>query len=270
MKSKYDRTYRTSSGWTTVFVSALFVGALITSILLERIPESGKKDEVDAEKVIYAKRAPEQVDPRFIPVMIYRTNSNDTNMAAQAGVGTLFNAKNSQLILTAEHLFLQKYGSRVFAYRKLHTEDTNDVYGISHMVHTGREIGMTNNPDVAMVASGEPARIECYADRPASTTFRHTIFSVLGTNWLRSLVSNERLRIVGLYKDPKDGVTYTLIENYSIEGESGTGLLDQDGNLFVLKGHMSWMSVEDEKRAQKLLGTKKPLSIAFGPLRVNF
>ena len=80
---------------------------------------------------------------------------------------------------------------------------------------------------------------------------------------LTSLVSAEKVRILGAVTI--DNVQYFIVDYANVSGESGTGLVDDNDNLFVLKSSLS--DKADKGEISKFLGSSTTLSLVYGPLK---
>ena len=221
----------------------------------------------DAEHIIINKLAKTEIKSKFTPVEIYHLSKNE---AFFAGSGSLFVGSEGEQIITCEHLFRKELGNPEFAFRKIRPLEQKITHGIHAILHKGVELSVrpSDSPDVVIVKTGDTKPIECYSD--------HTLFvkqdqaHIVKADKLvkiKSLVSGESVRIVGILKSVHDsGTEYVILDYISIPGESGTGFVDENDHLYVLKGILGWTG-EEKAQVEKLLGITHEVSIAYGPFK---
>ena len=210
------------------------------------------------------------VKSRFSPVILYRTT--DGQNGTLAGSGSVFDSVNGEQIITCEHLLLKQYGNAMFAWKKLRPVDTIVTRSISSILNRGNEIlpEAQEVPDVVILKTGPVAFITCYSDQPESA-FRaeQEVAPLLRTKMLTSLVSGEKVKMIGIAKNyGEKTVPYFIIDYSSIGGESGTGFVDDEDNLYVLKGTLKVIH-DQSADVMKVLGNPKAVSFVYGPLHFN-
>ena len=227
--------------------------------------------EVNIEPIILKKLSHESVESRFTPVFIYRVDENVGGFFS--GSGSLFIGSNGEQIVTAEHLFRKEFGKTMFAFRKLRPFENEITHSIQKILHKGEELAMNpgDEPDIVILRTGNPELLECYSDLKIGPTPK----KMMGVNKLkekqkvRSLLTGEWVNLVGTTERTPDSKSiYVLIEYASLPGESGSGFVDEDDNLYVLKAIPGW---PDNIKAlmAKHLGTSKELSMVYGPLKLQ-
>lgn len=239
----------------------------------ESTASASANHEVDSHEIILKKLSPEPVKSKFTPVLLYRTTNPEEEWAQFAGSGTLYQGREGEQILTSEHLFSKEYGITYFGWRKLRPFDTEVTRGVESILHTGSKIASdpTLHPDVILLKAGQEAKeIECFSSlthlEPEQKMMIHNLRNKKPLI-LTSLVSGEKVRIIGLINlNKRDKTTYNLIDYESIEGESGTGFVDEKDRIYVLKGNPHDLPLESREILKKHLGDFKGISLVYGPL----
>ncbi|MFA5935163.1 MAG: hypothetical protein WC827_04755 [Candidatus Paceibacterota bacterium] len=189
-------------------------------------------------------------ESKFTPVFIYRV-FND-NRSEFAGSGSLFSKGGKGQIVTAEHLFKKQYQINFYVYRP--AKDNSGPYHIKCIKDTGYEIAR-ERADVAILETGSAKRIIRGFSEYKTPEFDLEEMDYKDNNkTLTCLVSGRKARIIATAKKKGgygNGVTYTIIDYESKAGDSGSGFVDENDNIYVLKGSLS-----DEKQ-----------SIVYGPLK---
>ncbi|GEM_PF-5252505 len=263
MKNK-DKKANTKKGFRFLY-PIVILAVLIPLALVVLVMISRSKD--DAEHIIVNKLTKTEIKSRFTPVEIYRLGKNE---AFFAGSGSLFVGSEGEQIITSEHLFRKELGNPEFAFRKIRPLEPEITHGIHAILHKGIELGVrpSDSPDVVIIKTGDTRPIVCYSDRTlfvrqdqADITKADKLVTV------RSLVSGESVRIVGTLKSVHDsGTEYVILDYSSFSGESGTGFVDENDQLYVLKGIPGWTG-EGKTKVEKLLGISREVSIAYGPFQ---
>ncbi|MEO8638094.1 MAG: hypothetical protein ABI430_04310 [Candidatus Taylorbacteria bacterium] len=226
----------------------------------------------DDEEYIIRKVSKDPLKSRFTPVLIYRVLGGETGTFA--GSGSLFAGSHGIQVITAEHLFGKKLGDQIFAVRKLRPYETDATHGIESILNTGSQIADVGgqSPDIIVLKAGQAKTIRCFSEETLDLrTSPMELHRIDQTIILTSLVSDEKVRVLGTAMSLRDGkgVQYSVLEYASNSGESGTGFVDEDDNLFVLKGSATGDGNLVEKSIQKFFGTTRKMSIAYGSIKIR-
>lgn len=220
-----------------------------------------------AEEIILAKRTRAQVSVRFTPVLIYQSVPGAGARGELAGSGTLYEGKKGSQIVTAEHLFRKELGAKIFAFRKLRPLEEIVSHGIQEVLDFGTALGGPGQtPDVVILRVGRAASVNGFSSQTLMpTTLRMSVTRFNSPHrFIRSLVSGERVPIIGVARILEGGdVPYYIGDHRSIPGESGTGFIDQEEGLYVLKGQI--VPSEEEWRFLRARHT----ALFFGPLKIR-
>lgn len=255
-------------------LAVIVIGA-ISLFLLSLPPRQSRHDgEIESnkgrtpEEYVIGKLRETDMKSRFAPVQIYRI---DGSGAFFAGSGSYFVGSNGEQVITSEHLFPKEFGNALFAFRKLRPFEQEITHGISKILHRSPELALNpgETPDVVILQAGTTNSIECYSDRVldiGSESSEHSEMRKIEEKiTVRSLVSGEPVRIVGLVRSKFDrGMQYVLLEYESTPGESGTGFVTTNDDLYVLKARF-FVSEKDREPVSRLLGTSRKLALGYGP-----
>ena len=238
-----------------------------------RKPAGSKLSLVRAEpgidptvRIILGKASRNPVSSRFTPVLIFRLEKGNRDLGHFAGSGSRFMGRNGEQIVTSEHLFPHGSGEQLYAYRPLRSG--NDVvYGIEKVMNTGSAVSRGMMADVIMLKTGDAKPIFGFSVHThENTTSKAVVSSFTKAPYLKSLVTGEEVRMLGKTTDPLETKAgYLLIDYDSIDGESGTGFVDKDDNIYVLKGRPIGYS----PREFSFLGTFRGIALVYGPLKLT-
>lgn len=234
------------------------------TIILNR--EVGEVFRFEIENRIIGKLTDRRIDD-YTPVMIYRRSSS--GLSIPVGVGSLFlNSYGNKQIITADHLFGSLTGDHVFGYRILIPLETSVDYSISSVLRGANfafEKTVGASPDVAILRVGDSRPISCSGDQTQPLVINHVEVSAFNeVVLLRSLVSGKEVRALGEVMINRSW--YMIIEYDSVSGESGTGFVNDAGELFVLKGAME-VSPQHARSLEELFGKTGKLVLACGRFR---
>lgn len=207
------------------------------------------------------------IETKLIPVEILLGKDNQTN---SLGIGTYFLNNNQGYIITCEHLFLKEFGTSEFFFRSLRPYKEK-LEGISEFASKELAIRSGEKPDTVVLKTGPVNSLVCYSERGRKFQDKESdLFKIKegGKPKLYSLVTGEEVSVVGGIKSTDDGTTNILIEYESVSGESGTGFVDKEGNLFILNSDLL-IPKEQKDYCQKHLGSKNKLSRVYGPIRLK-
>jgi hypothetical protein len=222
------------------------------------------------ERVIMRKVSRDQNDSAFTPILIYRIDENGRKEFA--GSGSDFESPEGELIIASEHQFGKGLGNSTFVFRRLRPFETEITNGVNRILYRSAELGAdwSSLPDVIVLKAGTARPIPCFSERLLSGIHEHTRLNAYKeTRTVKSLVSGETVRVVGTFKTPLDGnAEYAVIEYHAVAGESGTGFVDGDDHLYVLKANLD---VESHQRdiIRQVYHATKQLSFAYGPMRLR-
>ena len=172
------------------------------------------------------------------PVLLYR---NDCFV----GMGTLYrNEIQEERIVTAGHLFQNDGQSYLWSFRRLHP-----LAGYREEIATAAFIPGADFLDMAFCVPGKQVLIRgfCPSHMGAFETSNFRCMLLPQPIEIRSLVSGKAALWGGTVECGL--VMYAVIPWNSLPGDSGTGFVGVDGELFVLKG-----SVEIEPEDYSVIG----------------
>lgn len=192
------------------------------------------------------------VNSMFLPVMIYCVQGNNKQFV---GVGSLFEKDGEIQIITVEHMF-PKNDNYVYVYKYLtYNTGVEQYYGIKGIKYTGKEI-TGEFADVTILSDGKANNIKGFSIHN-DTAFKTKSLQPINTEEkLVSLASGKSVKILGTIqkKDTKDSnINHLVIDYVGEEGESGTGFVDQNDNIYIL---LAWVREKGKKYG----------SIVYGPL----
>lgn len=211
------------------------------------------------------------VKSQFEPVLLYR--SSDNVKFIFTGCGSLYIGSNGQQVVTAEHLFLKDYGTQQFIWRKTKSLDETGI--IESVMHRSSEVANAINGagDIVILKTGDLKPIVCFSNEPAGGVTDHMEVEIQALSvrmMATSLTSGQQVRILGRsMRVDGQGSAYMLLEYDSVTGESGSGFVDAEDNLYVLKGQPMNMSGEHKAAIQATLGNPSAISLAYGPLKLS-
>lgn len=228
--------------------------------------------EESHEDIIARKVSSAPIKSKFTPVFVYRSLGGDSGVFA--GSGSMYIGSQGEQIVTTEHFFLKELRDQIFVGRKLRPLEAVASHGVEKILHRGRELtGVPGQvPDIIVLKTGGAHPIRCFSDLTLKSTNEHLVFSrIVSPYALTSLISGKRVRVIGSATyDEGRGVTYKVIEYESISGESGSGYVDANDDLYVLKASLrEASSPAAEQAVRKLLGSKKAMSLVYGPLHLR-
>lgn len=183
---------------------------------------------------------------KFVPVTVYQ-KTNFKGTANFVGMGSLFLLNNTVSIITSEHLFNKENKNSFFFCKNIFTKE---IYDIKQITMTGYEL-LDEPADIVLLEIGKTKKI--------NHVFRENIRVSLiedsdesGKN-LTSLLTGQQTKIIAeaIAKEGKYRTRYLVIDYLSRKGESGTGFVDDENNIYILKGS---------------IGQDYDMSIVYGPL----
>jgi hypothetical protein len=229
-----------------------------------------RQKTVDVEDYIVGQLVSREVSKKYEPVMLYRTKDFKKNY--HAGVGTIVSSPaGRKYLLTVEHLFQRNHGTQYFLTRSLkpYQDYISGDRGVIEVSQKGKEVAVSpyiSATDVAMLEIGAPKPIECFSEFSEGISYRDNekfgMQPIQSKFLLRSLISDKSYQVL-LWSDNEKGSKLYVIPYASLPGESGTGFIDENENLYVLKG-----SLDDIKISQGVLKTPIPkggCSMLIGP-----
>jgi hypothetical protein len=242
--------------------------AASTVIVFLRSHDSAR--EPNPEKYIISRVSAEKVSPRFTPVLIYVFMSGE-KQGYVAGSGSLFEDMNGLQIITAAHIFHGRWGNAFYAIRRLRPLESDQLsYGVESLNEGAMNITdfRTKFNDVVICkVSLNLKPIPGFYSQERETEEKRisfTMHELSGCPTLRSLVTGEKVMVVGNSQVLRSGLAYYLIMYSSISGESGTGFLDDSGKLYVLKGRTDRNDLDRETEEMLKLPQDTHLSMVIG------
>jgi len=167
---------------------------------------------------------------KFIPVMIYQ-KTNFKGVVKFSGMGSLFLLNNTLSIITAEHIFNKENRNSFFFCKNVFT---GEEYDIRKITMTGYEL--TNEPsDIMLLEIGKMKKID-YIFKEESENLSESNSDKSG-KILTSLLSGQKVKIIGgaIAKEGRFKVKYLIIDYLAKTGESGTGFVDDENNIYIFK-----------------------------------
>ncbi len=159
--------------------------------------------------------------------------------------GVLFQGQRETIIITAAHLFLKDEAPAYYSYQVLRPFE-NKLHDISHL--TRPEITNPKNVDVDLscpldvifcIAGGKQL-IEGFATRRYELSRKITVSplpELTGNMDFTSLVTAESYKCLGR-ANPLSGLPVYYFSYAPIPGESGTGFINNRGDLLIISGTM--------------------------------
>lgn len=243
------------------------LGLLTTALVLACL--ATLKRIRDHERAIIASLSRDNVRSAFVPVMIYRIIGNQPFFA---GSGSLFTNGGTASVISCEHIFGKVLGNTEFSFRRLRPFESEITNGLAEISFRSEEIGLStrSKPDVVVLEAGKPKPIKCFSERLLDGTHEHSTLSrTTNATTVKSLVTGRSSRVVGTLLSPLDGNTqYSIIEYEAHAGESGTGFVDENDDIYVLKAILN-VGPDQRELVERTLRTSAKLSLAYGPMRLR-
>ncbi|MGB8815917.1 MAG: hypothetical protein WCC74_01585 [Minisyncoccia bacterium] len=221
------------------------------------------------EKIIQSRITTNAVGCKYSPVFIYRS-LDFGKTGSLAGTGSLYVENGQNNIVTAEHLFDKTMGKQVFVYRPLRPYEPFWTFPIERVLKNGSDIVRQKNkgPDVTILRCGSLKVIDCFSENLLTNKMSVISYSrdQLGKR-LTSLITGKTFPVVGMIVlSNNKSVKMFVIEYTSICGESGTGFIDQEENLYVLCSNYSGNMDGYPQPFTNMFGTTNELSMLYGPI----
>ncbi len=236
-------------------------------------PPSEQENEL--ESYLMRNVTTNDVLPGFTPVIIYRF-SPQTGDASVAGSGSMFTGSNGRQIVTSAHVFsVENNGpTNQYAIRRLRPREGHVMeFGIESIQSKDKNIPGYESvgTDVVLCSVGvSPRPVASFYENAREEAEKQMVFDVLPLKEARhitSLVSGEKFPIVCIGKQKPGGLGYFIIIDATRQGESGTGFVGGDGNLYVLKGVADTINMTPEAAVQMGYPTNASYSVVVGPLK---
>lgn len=245
-----------------LLVAGIAVVLLISILVMDRAAQA----PIVVEDYIVAKTTRDEISSQWTPVMLYVV-TKDRARGKHFGCGTFYTSTEGELVITCEHLFPVSEGVQDVAFRKLRPFESDITHGIEKVLWKGDAIAPGTKPDVVVLKVGDIQPIQFYSHQPIEVWSETQAFRLLSDPIvLTSLISGEKVRLVGFAQSTMDqGVLYGVIEYHSLSGESGTGFVDDNGSLFILKGTLT----PDSDPTGGQIDVKGGLSFVYGPISVK-
>ena len=248
-----------------ILMSLLVVGIGVVMVQSFQVARPTTEVPIVAEDYIVAKTTKQQVSAQWTPVMLYAL-SEDQTKGRHLGCGTFCVGSEGEIVITSEHLFPISKGTQCVAFRKLRPFESDITHSIHKVLLKGNDLAPGTNPDVVVLGVGDIQPIQFYSHQLEEWSESQALSVLDDPIMLTSLISGEKVRLVGLAESTIDrGVSYGVIEYGSIRGESGTGFVDAEGNLFVLKGGAK----PDVDPTNGKINVKGGISFVYGPISVR-
>ncbi|MEI6296668.1 MAG: hypothetical protein WCO84_03420 [bacterium] len=224
-----------------VALASLFAKIMVTvfviifvSIFFNR--ESSVEDIVREKS---SRKLGQVVSNKFVPVMIYRLDGRGGGKFI--GCGSYFLKHGRGQVITSEHLFVNNKTPSAYAFRVARPWE-NDIRHFFSGLNKFSEFvrGKECFPDVVVLDCGKIATISYHSDRMDSIVASSTTLSSCKQR-LRSLVSGEVVDVIAAVEMNDDDPSSFVIDCSSVKGESGTGFVDSENNIYIVKGTIkSW------------------------------
>jgi hypothetical protein len=182
-----------------------------------------------------------QIDSRYRPVLIHRCIEGDTSKHPQyVAAGTSFIGKDGSLfVVTVEHLLQRNFSKDLFVFRYLCPDVPKVTFGAASIAYRNIDVGLPDDVDIVILKAGNPNFLPCFSTLlngvdHAANVFLFDNLEVGGRiiKNLTSLVTGKIYPVIGARSKPQS----ILIDFASREGQSGTGFIDEHGQLYVLSG----------------------------------
>ena len=238
-------------------------------------PVATTEDEL--ESYLIGKTTAADVMPGFTPVIIYRVDLTNGD-ASVAGNGTYFVGSNGPQVVTAAHVFSRENNGTTnhFLIRKLRPLEGHivDLAITSFMDDRLNFPGYTNlGVDLVLCKVSINAKaISCFYDNEARKAEREMTTDMIPlreAKQIRSLVSGRTFPVVGMDKKKYNGLSYLTVMMDARPGESGTGFVDDEGFLYVLKGHSDTLIMSPGAADRMGYPRDATYSVVLGPLGIR-
>jgi hypothetical protein len=253
---------------------AIFWAMLILVVIVSVVRIKTLKKPFNVEDYIIAKSTNSEISATFKPVLLYSQRGD--GKVYMAGSGSVIKAGSESYIITSEHIFAREFGLQKVYVRYLRPFEygIKESQGLSEIVATGSQ--MSDSPylacrDIVMFKAGPAKPIQSFS-KHAGGMNEPTLDLQPITDGMEivSLVSGEKCKVFAESSN-NHGSRIFIIGYKNYPGESGTGFLDKDGMLYVLKGSLEGAEVMSGEGMKSLEGAVKttPMSLVIGPLALK-
>lgn len=196
------------------------------------------------EQHILRESKDERFSPNLTPVLIYEVSRGMQHFAA-SGVCTT-NAKGEVSVLTAAHTFFKKDAPTSYYLREICPVANGPSWWIKEVIFFKKaDIAFGKLTPFTMGTAPPIITAECDPDlSPTGKNMQGNMFPLshfeeahkkLIPKTLRSLTNGKEARVCGTLEDSL-GNQYLLGDSGSVPGESGSGYVDTEDNLYLLIG----------------------------------
>jgi len=261
--------------------SSLLVTISILAFVIQKSTHFPKvltesKPPPTVEEYIQAKLVTNTVNDTFSPVLIYAYN-HEKHEGRLAGSGTMFDHENGKAVLTAKHLFHKSWGTTCFVIKRLRPlDDDNLKYAIGSVsvLEVSDMDGCETDMALCTVITNLLSPISCKFDDKKMHQIpmeEFTFENSQSAEYLTNLVSGKTYPIIGIGRNICHSCfTYFLIPSAVVEGEGGTGFVDRNGGLYVLKGSVvKAVRLSTETKGRFGINSSVPMSIVMGIIKIQ-
>ncbi len=261
---------------TFVVVSALMSLIFVTgeSRMIDGQPRNAAEVENELESYLMQKLTSKDILPGFSPIIIYRY-SPTTHDATVAGSGTLFVGDNGTQLVTCAHVFSVKDNgpTNQYAIRRLRPFEGHHIdFGIEAICSDEKNFADYKHvgTDIVMCKVGpRPQPIASFYENEREEAEKQLVTQMIPlkeAHKITSLTSGEDIPIIGIGKKLANGLQYFIAIKSTRPGESGKAFRDDRGDLYIVKGTATTLSITPD--AAKMLGypTDAKCTVVVGPL----
>lgn len=242
---KKQKNHKKNRGHLKTILLIILTTAVTAAIVLlslkknaEKVPVRHHMTNTEVENYIVKQISSDHISSRYSPVLIYRIIDGK---AFFTGSGTYTVASgNGRQIITAEHLFSTNEVDNPIGVRFVRPMQTNVTELFDKVIFSSKDF---NGLDLAFATLTTTATnvIKNFSILPkrksgyVGTADHVTLQSGKNLSRLRSLVTGKWHSVVGAPMESEQGKGMGIsINGFFVEGESGSGFVDEDDNLYVL------------------------------------
>ncbi len=197
------------------------------------------------EKWILEDSLPAPLFDDLEPVIIYEVSVSQGTQRFAASGACSRNSLGETVLLTAAHIFFKREHPTAYFLRRISPVADQPSWWVSEVhfvegadIAVGKIVPMKESAMPIITAACDPA-LNPMGRELVGNMFPVSAFDkeqkALLPTIIRSLANGERVPICGMLQD-HSGCQYLIGESCSFPGRSGTGYVDEQGNLYLLTG----------------------------------
>jgi len=255
-----------------IFAFALLAALIGVAAFMRR---ADPVQEKELEEYLLSQVTAEEVSPLYRPVLIYRAKQVSSDGVYAAGAwtsGVELTHRGKKWLLTAAHGFPADMPASGYIYKRLRPLDKTMSGSVFAVFDLNGAPAVANGDwrDVVMCEVGKVSDIKGFfpiggekRDQQSDVHPRKDYPALLPS--VRSIITGKWHEVIGAVTEGNKGIPTILISGWFRKGESGSGFLDEKGQLYILRGSGSFSPDEQSKMSAK----EKDFAVLFGPLDVN-